>query len=227
MAFIGCNDDDVVNYNLEVGAYFQGIYLNDTAVYAPVLIAEFNPKPVSLTAIDKNEDKYVLESYWAGDYSYRWIPIETDYSKAPLEENTFKFTAIFEDTEQNIEKNASISLSTVPEPFKITETNYISERSELIVSWENTNADMFIVQISTNLTESPIFQSFNLIPDTEEIEENTQLTTTIKKSTLKWFSAAQNGEVYIVSVHAFNLKNGDINKITGEFIATKNIVWGK
>lgn len=223
---IACNEDEQVTYNLETDAYMRGVKLDGKAVYAPVLLAKSSSKTASLTALDGTSTKYTLEPYWNNDLVYRWVPFTKDYKAEPMQNSTFNFKAMPEDSDKASTASESIALSDVPKPFEITAFNLDKEKSEITLTWENAAADNYLIQIAEKLDAYPVFQSASLVPGNKEA--TTDLTTTITRSSFKWFKRTLvAGQKYVLSVHAFNLSTSNSSKIDGEFIATKEFTWGK
>lgn len=220
LVFTGCEDNEEVTYNLTTDAYIRGIEINGKIVYAPILIAEVSASTVSLAATDDKAKKYILEPYWNNNLTYRWLPANPDYTDSPVEKNKFNFLAIADNAKNDtIKQTAEISLANVPAAFKILKHSYNKATSELTVTWENKGADTYLIQVSGELDEKPIFQSINF----EITKEDTEVSALIKPSTMKWFGTPNSTTTYILSVHAFNFANGQ-KDIGGEFMATQSIV---
>lgn len=220
----GCNEDEEVTYVMKSDAYIRGMKIDGESRYAPVLLATFSDKTASLTVLDGASKKYILESYWNNDLTYRWVPESSDYVAVPSQNMSFKFTAMPKNSEKATEASETASLSSVPKAFDIQEMNYDKEKSELTVVWENAAADNYLIQIADELDADPIFQSISFVASNDEA---TTLTVTLNRSSLKWFKSPAVGKTYVLSVHAFNLANNSNDDIAGEYVATKTLTWGK
>ncbi len=233
----GCSENDEVELNLKADAYIRAMHINDTVNYAPVLLAESSIKLSNLNVVDEKEITYPLETYWGKQNAYRWVPRKSDF-KTSFPENmkfTFSTSSKEEGKEGNTEKKANkeikitanVSLSQVPKPFAIEKLAYDKEKKEFTVSWGISNADTYLITISEGLDEKPIFQSFNLIPPSESEGETKTIAAQFNLETLKWFSSPKKGGKYLLTVHAFKIADEKTNDVAGEFIASKEFVFGE
>ncbi len=232
--FVSCGEDEEIPLNIKADAYIRAMYINNTVHYAPVLLAESSTKISKLKVVNDKEVNYPLETYWNKQNSYRWVPREADFKKTFPETMVFTFSTPSDKnkekqgktTDNDIKVTTNVSLTQVPKPFAIKNLAYDKEKKEFTVSWEISNADTYLITISEKLDEKPIFQSFNLVPSKTE-ETVKELTLPFTLETLKWFSTPKKGQKYVLTVHAFNITNESTNDIGGEFIATKEFVFGE
>ncbi len=232
----GCSEDEEVALNIKADAYIRAMYINDTVRYAPVLLAESSTSVSGLNVVDNKEIKYPLETYWDRQNSYRWVPREADFKTSFPKTMQFTFSTSSSEKrrgQQEKEKDtkaikitANVSLAQVPKPFAVKNLAYDKEKKEFTVSWGISNADTYLITISEKLDEKPIFQSFSLVSP-EAGGETKEIGVQFDLKTLKWFSTPKKGEKYLLTVHAFKIADESTNDIAGEFIATKEFVFGE
>ncbi len=222
IVFVSCGEDEVQNFAFTSDAYVRGMYVNGKVSYAPVLLAVANQEASGIAAVDSKKNKYILVNYWNDKNKFRWVPEEANFTPDFQAKETYTFV-YSEKNDKKQEQAKTVSLTDVPKAFEIKELTYDKKKDTLNISWTNAEADYYLIQIAQKIDESPLFQSVNFPEPTEE--NVTVLKTEITRTSFKWFGTPKKDDKYQLIIHAFNYVNEE--DITGEFVVSKEFIWGK